>query len=428
MNKLVHGTVQLPLWGAVLVGVVILILIVILWSVKRRTRPNLKRAFKAAGTLCETIAGLVQATPVDGNRVTLLQNGAFFDSLFRDIQEAKATINLETFLCKEGNVTHELTDLLIRKAAEGVEIRMMLDGSGGKKFGDDDLKRLEQAKCEVHKFHPFRFSNLGKLNNRTHRKICVIDGKIGYVGGHCLVDTWLGGAEDKQHFRDITARIEGPVVTQLQSAFTDNWIEETGEVIGGERFFPPLEASGTTKGMIAFVSPVGGPSTLKLLHYAAIKAAKHSITIQNPYFLPDPDARDALVEAVQRGVKVRVMIPAVEATDAKIVQHASHHHYGTLLKGGVRIFDYQQTLLHQKVFTIDGEWSSIGSTNFDDRSFEINDEISFVSFDRDIARELEETFARDLEHAKERKLEEWSKRPLTHKLQDGLAFVFNEQL
>ena len=423
-----HGAVTLPLWLFALIVVLILVLVVILWSVKRRRRPNLKQGEVSEPSLLSSIAGLLQGTPVEGNRIELLQNGVYFDRLFADLESARSTITIETFLCKEGEVTRRLSDLLVKRVAEGVGVGMLLDGSGGRHYGKSDVDRLTCAGCQVRAYHPFRISNLGLLNQRTHRKLAVIDGRIGYIGGHCLTDNWLGEAERKDRFRDISARVEGPVVTQLQSAFTDNWIEETGEVIAGEHFFPPLEPCGDSRAMVVFVSPTGGPSTLKLLHYFAIKAAKKSITIQNPYFLPDPDARDALVEAVKRGVEVRVMIPDSHATDAKLVSHASHHHYGTLLKGGVRIFDYQQTLLHQKVFTIDHEWVSIGSTNFDDRSFEINDEVSLVVFDAALARELEETFDRDARNARERKLEEWAKRPVPHKLKDFAAFLLNEQL
>jgi len=424
----VSRAITLPLWVVVLMTVVMIALGVIVWSVKRRRRPKLKETSDDQGSLLPTMAGLLQSTIVGGNAIELLQNGAFFDRLFADLEAAQSTINIETFLCKEGEVTRKLTDLLLGKKNEGVEVRVLVDGSGGKGYGKSDVKRLREAGCPVRKFHPFRISNLGRLNQRTHRKMVIIDGRIGYVGGHCLVDTWLGDAEDKQHFRDISARVEGPVVNQIQSAFTDNWIEETGEVIGGEKFFPELEEAGPSDAQIVFVSPTGGPSSLKLLHYMAINEAKKSITIQNPYFLPDPDARKALLDAVKRGVEVRVMIPATDATDAKLVSHASHHHYGTLLKGGVRVFDYQHTLLHQKVFTIDHAWSSIGSTNFDDRSFEINDEISLVVYDKAIARELEKTFTADAKLAKERKLSEWKKRPIWHKLVDGSAFLVNEQL
>lgn len=423
-----RNAVTIPLWLLALLILVIFILGIIVWSVKRRRRPRLANTSRDGGTLQETMAGLLQSTIVGGNAVELIQNGEFFTRLFADLEAARSTINIETFLCKEGELTHRLTEILLRKRDEGIEVRLLLDGSGGRRFGKRDAKRLRDAGCTLQKFHPFRLSNLGRLNQRTHRKMAIVDGRVGYVGGHCLVDTWLGTAEDKKHFRDITARIEGPVVNQLQSAFTDNWIEETGEVISGETFFPKLEECGKTRAQIAFVSPTGGPSTLKLLHYMAISTAKKSITIQNPYFLPDPDARKALLDAVKRGVEVRVMIPETHATDAKLVSHASHHHYGTLLKGGVRMFDYEQTLLHQKVFTVDHCWSSIGSTNFDDRSFEINDEVSLVVYDEAIAQQLEETFEADLKHATERNLQAWKKRPALHKLKDFSAFLLNEQL
>jgi cardiolipin synthase A/B len=417
-----------PLWVLALLVLTIVVLAVMLWSVKRRRRPHLTLEPTGLDDLVPSIAGLTQGTCVQGNRVELVQDGAMWDRVMRDIAAAKETVNYETFLCKEGELTRRIGQALCAKAREGVQVRVMLDGSGGRHFGKKGLQDLCDAGVKVHKYHPFRFSNLGLLNNRDHRKIFVIDGRIGYVGGHCLTDNWLGHAEDRKHFRDISARVEGPVVAQLQSAFAENWIEETGEVPGGTNFFPHLEKAGDTDAHVVWLSPSGSPSTLKLLHYILIRTAKKRITVQNPYFLPDPDARKALLEAVKRGVEVRIMIPAEDATDAPITQHASHHHYGTLLKGGVKLYDYHRTLLHQKTIVVDGECASVGSTNFDDRSFEINDEVSLVVYDENISRELEETFEKDLQHATEVNLEEWKRRPATHKLRDFLSFLLNEQL
>ncbi len=199
-------------------------------------------------------------------------------------------------------------------------------------------------------------------------------------------------------------------------------------MLGGTNFFPEPEPAGDMEAHAVWISPTGSPSAVKILHYMLIRSAKKRLTIQNPYFLPDPDARKALLEAVERGVEVRIMIPATEATDSAIVQHASHHHYGTLLKGGVKLFDYHRTLLHQKVVVVDDCVAVVGSTNFDDRSFELNDEVTLVIHDERIARELEETFERDLEHTTAVDLEKWKRRPLLHKLTDFSAFVFNEQL
>ena len=421
--------VSVPVWVIVLVGLTIVVLIIILWSVKRRRQPHLKfDSGEGLDDLLTSIVGVTQSTLTQGNRIELFQNGEYWDVLFRDFERAEKTINFETFLAKSGELTRRFTDILIDKALSGISVRMMLDGNGGRMFGHTDLVRLKNAGVRIGHYHPIRISNLGVLNNRDHRKIAVIDGRIGYTGGHCLVDTWLGEAQDKKHYRDISARVEGPVVAQLQSAFVENWIEETGEVLAGEQFFPELERAGDMPAHLAWLSPTGSPSTLKLLHYMAIHAAHKSITIQNPYFLPDPDAREALLDAVQRGVEVRVMIPATDASDNPLVQHASHHHYGTLLKGGVKLFDYGRTLLHQKVLVVDGCWAAIGSTNFDDRSFELNDEVSLAVYDEDIARQLEETFERDLAHAKEVHFDQWAKRPWLHKLTDFAAFVFNEQL
>jgi cardiolipin synthase A/B len=421
--------VAVPVWALAIVAIIVVAMAVILWSVKRRARLHLHlEQSQDMHEILHSIAGLTQSTVLPGNSVTLLHNGAFFDSLFADLAKAKSSINFETFLAKEGEVTRKVASILTEKARQGVNVRLTLDGSGGKHFGKEEIKQMCDAGAHVSRYHPFNLASLGRINNRTHRKIVVIDGRIGYVGGHCLVDTWLGESQDKKHFRDISARVEGPVVSQLQSAFIDNWVEETGAVFGGDEYFPRLEPCGEIEGHVVWVTPQGAPSTMKILYYMAIQSARKSVTIQNPYFLPDPDARKALLEAVKRGVDVRIMLPSDKASDSPFVQHASHHHFGTLLKGGVKMFEYGRTLLHQKVITVDGCWSAVGSTNFDDRSFEINDEVAVVLHGPEIAQQLEAAFEKDLAHAKERKLDEWMKRPWSHKLRDGGSFLFNEQL
>ncbi len=421
--------IAVPVWLVVLTILVIIALVLIVWSVKRRRRPKFKvEHFGDTSALMQSISGFTQGTVVTGNRIELVQNGKFFEALFAAIAGARESVSIETFLSKEGKVTSDLADLLARKSREGVDVRLMLDGSGGRKFGKKALKMIADAGCTVQKYHPIKLSNLGRINNRTHRKIAVIDGRTGFIGGHCFVDNWLGDAQDKKHFRDISARVEGPVVAQLQAAFLDNWMEECGEAAAGEALFPVLEDAGASPAHVVYVSPTGNPSTIKLLHYAAIHAARTRLLIQNPYFLPDPDARDALVDAVKRGVEVKIMLPAASASDSPIVQHASHHHYGTLLEGGVRIFEYQRTLLHQKVLTVDGKWASIGSSNFDDRSFEINDEVALVVYDEAVAGELERVFESDLRECQEQSLDSWKRRAVLHKLRDGTAFLFNEQL
>jgi cardiolipin synthase len=421
--------IAVPYWvlGVLIAG--ILVLGVLYWSVKHRRRPRLRfRADLGLDELERSIAGITQGTMCAGNRVELVQDGAFFERVTADLEAAESTIHLESFLAKEGEVTRCFAEVLARRAREGLKVRVMLDAGGGRKFGKESLKQMKEAGVTVSFYHPWRLSTLGRVNNRDHRKIVVVDGKVGWVGGHCLVDTWQGEAQDKKHFRDISARVEGPVVAQLQAAFTENWIEETGELPAGEECFPELEEVGDVRAHAVWLSPSGSPSCLELMHYLAIRAAERSITIQNPYFLPDPEELKALVEAAKRGVRVRVMIPATDASDAPIVQHASHHRYGFLLEGGVELYDYQRTLLHQKVITVDGRWSSVGSANFDDRSFEINDEVTLAIADEGVARELEEIFEKDLKSAKKVELAEWKKRSVGHKLIDFSAYLVNEQL
>ncbi|HYH08342.1 MAG TPA: cardiolipin synthase [Thermoanaerobaculia bacterium] len=422
-------SVTLPLWLFVVLVLAIVGLTLVVWSVKRRRRPKLQlEGEDDIHDLIPSVAGLTQGTLVHGNRVELIQNGAFWERVFRDLENAKETIHWETFLAQDGELAKRIVSVLRRKAREGVQVRVMFDGRGSAKFGKENFRALREAGVKLDRYHAISWRNLGLLNNRDHRKIFVIDGRIGYAGGHCLVDTWTGEAQDKKHFRDVSARVEGPVVGQLQSAFAENWIEDTGEVPAGDRFFPKLEPCGDIAAHVVWTSPAGSPSTLKLLHYMAIHAAKKSITIQNPYFLPDPDARKSLLDAVERGVDVRIMIPATDATDMPIVQHASHHHYGTLLQGGVKLYDYHRTLLHQKTIVIDGCWAAVGSTNFDDRSFEVNDEVSLVIYDETVAQELEATFEKDLAHATAVELAPWKKRSWWHKTVDMGAFLFNEQL
>ena len=303
-----------PVWLVVLSLFVIAALALIVWSVKRRARPHLRlRHFDDPAALMQSIAGFTQSTLSSGNRVELLQNGAFFDRLFADLQHAEKSISFETFLTKEGEVTRRFADLLSAKAKEGIDVRLMLDGSGGRTFGKDSLKGMAESGCVVRMYNsPFRVRNLGKINNRTHRKIAVIDGLIGYVGGHCLTDNWLGKAEEKNHFRDITARVEGPVVAQLQSAFIENWMQECGEVPAGPGVFPLLDRAGDVEAHVVYLSPSGNPSAMKVLHYAAIHAARR----RGPSAPPAGPARAANASGPRRAPRRRIARAACEPAPA----------------------------------------------------------------------------------------------------------------
>ena len=422
--------VRMPL-VAFIGGMLALVLLAItVWSITREPDTHLRvRNVGELRSLMPSLVGLTQSSLEGGNAVQILQNGdGFFPFLFRDIAAAKVSVHLESYIWYDGQLTRQLIPLLARKAREGVEVRVLVDASGGKDLRNERRKALEDAGVKVAHFHPLRISNLGRLNNRDHRKLVVLDGRIAYTGGFGFGDEWTGNAEDRKHYRDTSLRIEGPVVHRLQAAFSENWIEETGEIPADAKFFPHLAPAGTTLAHVAYTSPTHSISSVQILYYLAIKAARREIIIQNPYLLPDRAAIEALEEAVGRGVDVKIMVPSDDATDNALVQHASHHHVGTLLRKGVKIWEYDRTLLHQKVIVIDGLWSSVGSTNFDDRSFQLNDEINVGLLDAQIAAQLRAAFAADLRYARQRTFEEWSERSLWHKAVDGVAYLGRSQL
>lgn len=413
--------------GALLI--VIALLISFIWSIKRHKAPVLKIACDAPlEKLLPSLSGLAQGCVYAGNSVELYENGAFFEIMFEEMGRATSTVHFETFLWKEGELGRRLVEALIARRRDGVMVRVLVDANGGKQMGTDAQHALTAAGCKLVLHHPKRWKNLGVLNERDHRKIVVLDGRVALVGGHCIVDSWLGDAQDHEHVRDLAVRLRGPVVHGIQTAFSENWVEDTGELFAGAAAFPELSPQGAIDVHVASVKPEGSPAAVKVLHHLAVCVAQKSIRIQNPYFLPDDEAIEALGDAVARGVDVRVMVPSAGASDMPMVQHAAHRNFHKLLARGVRILEYQKCLLHQKVMTIDGVWSAIGSSNFDDRSFEINDEITLGILDRELARGLEEIFAKDAAHCAELEYDSWRARGLRHRLQDNVYHSFNEFL
>lgn len=423
-----RGVVEVPTWLVVLACILFPFLLLVIWTVKRRRDAHFHYEHEADfDSLIPSVVGATHASLVEGNSVEILENGRFFESLFEAMRAAERSITLEAFLWKPGKVADETLQILTERSRAGVAVRILLDGNGGK-IEKQELQLLRDAGCRIDLYHSIHLGNVGVLNNRDHRKIVVVDGRIGFLGGHCFTDDWLGDAKSVKEFRDISVRLEGPIVAELQSAFLENWIEETGDVLLGDAFFPKLSQAGKVKAHLVYVSPSGRSSSVELLHYVAIGGATKSVLIQNPYFVPDPEMIRELVQAVARGVDVRVMLPAAEVTDSPIVQHASHHRFGALLEGGVRIFEYQRTLLHQKVLVVDGVWVSVGSCNFDDRSFELNDEVTLGIADDGIAQRFTEIFEGDLRDCREITADEWEKRTFKHRATDLAAFVVNEQL
>ena len=318
----------------------IILLAALIWSARRRRDVHLR--FGARGEIAAMLPSIVSITQGSldgGNSAEVLQNGdQFFPRVMADIGAAKQSVHLESYIWWKGKVCDDLARLLAEKARQGVEVRLLVDASGGSRMTGENEKLMKDAGVRLAKFHPPRFSNLGRMNNRDHRKIMVIDGHIAYVGGFGIAEEWSGHAQDRDHWRDMGLRLTGPIVAHLQGAFSENWIEETGEVPAGPKYFPQLQPTGSVLAHVAYTSPEGSATSVQLLHYLAIGSARRSITIQNPYLLPDTDTLEQLNAAVKRGVNVRIMVPSVDVNDSPIVQHASHHRYGPLLRRGVKLW------------------------------------------------------------------------------------------
>jgi len=280
---------------------------------------------------------------------------------------------------------------------------------------------------EFRKYRPLRWYNLHRLNNRTHRKLLVVDGRTGFTGGVGIAEVWTGNGQDPEHWRDTHFRIEGPVVAQMQAAFMDNWIETTGAVLHGSEYFPELEPAGTDSAQLFSSSPTGGSESMALMYLLAITAAERSIDLASAYFVPDELARTALTDALARGVRVRIITPG-KHMDAETVRRASRARWGPLLSAGAEIHEYQPTMYHCKVFIVDGLLVSVGSTNFDPRSLHLNDEASLNIYDAEFARQATEHFERDLTRARRISLAEWENRPLREKIMERLASLLGPQL
>lgn len=378
--------------------------------------------------LFRSMAALTWGRVVDGNRVEIIQNHAFFDALLDDIERATHHIHFETFLWRDGSNSDRFANALAAKAQNGVNVRVLVDQRGAKKTSPSVWAKMRAAGVDFRVFHRMRFTEFAFYNHRDHRKIAVIDGRIAYTFGHGVADMWGSTPEHRTGWRDTAIRIEGPVVNEMQTAFLDNWVRSAGVVpANDDGYFPILERKGDTPIHVAYLAPRETESAVQRLYYFALAASQREMLIQNPYFLPDRHALRLFADARKRGVKITLMTPTAAESDFSIVQHASHYHYGPLLRSGVRVVEYTRGM-HQKVFVIDDRWALIGSANFDPRSFRINDEITVAMCDANIAAELRRTFEEDLQYTEEWTLERWNDRSIGHKLWDRFAALLKREL
>jgi cardiolipin synthase len=365
---------------------------------------------------------------VDGNQVEAFQNGdQIFPAMLEAIRGAERTIAFETYIYWSGNVGKRFADAFSERARAGVDVHVLLDWVGSGKMDEALLDEMRRAGVTIRKYHPLHWYHLSRMNNRTHRKLLVVDGRIGFTGGVGIADVWSGHAQDPDHWRDSHFRIEGPAVGQMQSAFMDNWMETEGEVLHGETYFPEIPRRGEALAQVFSSSPGQGSESVRLMYLLSIACAGRSIRIAASYFVPDDLSVASLVAARKRNVVVEIIVPG-PIIDAKIVRKASRARWGDLLRAGVSIYEYQPTMYHSKVMTVDDLWVSVGSTNFDDRSFRLNDETNLNVLDRDFALKVTAAFEADKAHAHLVTLEEWEHRPWTEKLTERVAALFRSQL
>jgi cardiolipin synthase A/B len=363
-----------------------------------------------------------------GNRTRALVNGErIFPDMLEAIRGARHTITFEMYIYWSGAVGEQFTEALIERAQAGVKVHVLIDALGSQKIERGVVERMKAGGVRVEVYNPVRWNTLARMNNRTHRKIMVVDGRIGYTGGVGIGDEWSGDAQDPDHWRDTHFRLEGPAVAQMQAGFMENWIEVTGEVLHGADYFPELRPVGGELAQFFVSSPGGGGESAQLLYLMSIAAAGRSIQLSAAYFVPDDNEVRQLVEARRRGVRVQIIVPG-PITDSGPVRRASRSTWGGLLRAGVEIYEYQPTFYHVKVMTVDGLWVTVGSTNFDTRSFSTNDEANLNVYDRDFAQAQERIFAADLARSRRVTLEQWERRPLAEKLLEHAMGLLSSQL
>lgn len=355
---------------------------------------------------------------VRGNKVHALVNGdEIFPAMLEGIRQAKKTILFETFIYWSGEIGEQFAEALSERARAGVKVHVLLDWVGSIQVDRELLQEMKDAGVEAHMFHPLRWYNLGRINNRTHRKLLIVDGCIGFTGGVGIASPWTGHAQDAEHWRDCHFRVEGPVVAQMQSVMLSNWSKTTGYILHGKDYFPQLEPAGAVRAQMFHSSPSGGSESMQLMYLMAITAAVKSIDIGSAYFVPDQITRRALAAALQRGVKLRVITPG-RHTDQKAVRRASRALWGELLEAGAEIYEYRETMYHCKMVLVDGLLTSVGSTNFDPRSFHLNDEANLNVYDREFTAFMTGVFEQDLERCRRITLEDWQGRPLLEKVHE----------
>ena len=375
------------------------------------------------------LASLTNATIHDTDHVDVLTNGEiFYEAELEAIRSAQHSVNIEAYIFQKGKVAARFMEALIERAASGVKVKLVIDAIGSFATWDRYLKPLREAGGRVERYHPIRLHTLPRVNNRTHRTLIIVDGRVGFVGGAGVADHWLYGGKKSSRWRDTMFRVVGCAVTDLQSTFVENWLEASGEILAEIGYFPPCRSAGDSRVMIVDSSPSPGQSTRARILFQTLLASAHkSICINSPYFLPDRSARAEMVRAIkERGVKITIITPGRHA-DHLLTRTSSKRLYGQLLNAGAQIFEYEAAMMHAKVLVVDSAWCVVGSTNFDNRSFGLNDEVNLAAFDPLLAERLQQDFVRDLQESKEVTYDEWKRRSLFERAHEWLGWVLERQ-
>jgi len=369
-------------------------------------------------------------------RVVVLTNGnTFYASELDAIHAAQKSITLEAYIFQEGDLTRRFVAALAERARLGVKVNVVIDAVGSAGTSRSYFQELVDAGGRVARYHPFGWATVARFNNRTHRVLLVIDGCVGFVGGAGFADQWFNDTPGNPRWRDTIVRVEGKAVASLQATFVENWLESSGEILSGEEYFPFLQEpdSGASKSescveMFVSSSPSLGRSTrARILFQTLLAPAQESICLTTPYFLPDRSARAEMLRAMrERGVRIRIMTPG-KHSDQLLTRRSSRRLYGALLEGGAQIYEYQPAMMHAKVLIVDNLWSVVGSTNFDHRSFGLNDELNLVCCNERLAQRLTADFEKDLKHSRLIEFAEWKRRSVFEKAHECLGWVLERQ-
>ena len=396
---------------------------------EKKVQQQLPRLYSTASPDFERALGsLLGPGIVGGNAVTELLNGdQIFPPMLAAIQGAKKSITFETYIYWSGDIGKQFADALSERARAGVRVHVLLDWVGSANMDESYLTEMKEAGVQIEKFHKPHWYNLARLNNRTHRKLLVVDGQVAFTGGVGIAPQWMGNAQDPDHWRDSHYLVRGPVVAQMQATFLDNWLKVTGKVLHGALYFPPIAPAGAQKAQMFSSSPSSGSESMQLMYHLAITAAERSIDLSVAYFVPDELTQKHLMDALARGVRVRFITPG-EHTDTDTVKAASRATWGPLLQAGALIYEYQPTMYHCKVMIVDQLLVSVGSTNFDNRSFRLNDEANLNVYDAAFAQRQTRVFEDDIRRSRRVTYEAWRDRPLREKVHETLTGWMRSQL